>query len=87
MWRGRYKDRNMTYKIDQFVRKISSPIKVVFGNTELIFDNGEALAGYVFDKPYLISKITAQNNTIVLNLAENALINETMWSETDQSYF
>lgn len=77
----------MTYKIDQFVSKISSPIKVVFGNTELIFDNGEALAGYVFDKPYLISKITAHNNTVVLDFSENALINETEWSETDQNYF
>lgn len=78
----------MTYKIDQFVRKITSPVVVKLGDESLSFANGQVLSENDFDRPYIVSEITAsEDSCIVIALIENDRINDTSWSDNDQIIF
>ena len=78
----------MTYRIEQFVRKISSPIIVKFDGKETMFANGETLAAsFTSDKPISIRSIKAANDAVILELMKNELINDTSWSDADQNFF
>ncbi|SDB26760.1 hypothetical protein SAMN02910317_01328 [Ruminococcaceae bacterium FB2012] len=78
----------MTYKIDQFVRKISSPITVLVGDKILEFENGETLAGYVFDRKYSVAVLRAEGSAVVITLDENEQVNDTNWiGEEQQTFF
>ena len=77
----------MTYKIEQFVKKIKCPVLVKLEDSELRFENGEQLAEYDFNKSYIISSITAVDSMIVLSLVENNRINDTNWCGEEQVGF
>ena len=73
----------MTYKINHAVTKMTCPIITVIDGKETRYESGQALADATFEKPYLILNIFASNDTIVLVLKENCIVNSTEWS-TDQ---
>lgn len=77
----------MTYKIDQFVSKISSPITVLVGDKILEFENGETLAGYVFDKKYSVADLRAEGSVVIITLAENEQVNDMNWIGEEQVGF
>ena len=77
----------MTYKIDQFVRKISSPVKVLIDDKILEYENGETLAEYVFDKKYSVADLRAEGSDVIITLAENEHINDTNWVGEEQAGF
>ena len=80
----------MTYKLDQEVRKIISPITLIFsdGADERIYSDGAALAGAVFQKNYCIESISARNGHVVLTVKENSAVNAMNWvGEEAVSFF
>ena len=78
----------MTYRVEQFVRKISSPIIVKIGNEEMHFSDGPELAEYTFDRNIVISDMSAKENAIVIALSENENINDTNWiGEIQEGFF
>ena len=64
----------MTYKLNPILRIFDSPVKVLFpDNTVHDYSSGEDVAQAVFDKLYRILRITANDNTVVIQLEETQL--------------
>lgn len=61
----------MTYKIEQFVSKITSSVIVKIGDESLTFNNDTELAEHTFDRKYLVADINTDGTNIVLTLVEN----------------
>ena len=77
----------MTYKIEQFVKKIKSAVTVRIGDNSIDFPDGEILAEAAFGEPMRIESIIADDNRIIIQLAKNELINDTNWSDDKKSFF
>lgn len=78
----------MTYKIDPNVKLIVSPVIAVIDGKETLYENGTALSEADFDKYYVITRITARDNIVVLELEENKRINDITWiGEEAVSFF
>lgn len=69
----------MAYRIDQSISNICSPIEVLLEGRHPQFENGTEMANTEFDKYYLISKITAKADHIVIELEENKRVNDISW--------
>ena len=64
----------MTYKLNPEVRKIKSPVTLIFPDgIEKIFKSGSEVASAVFDKHYIITEITAEDSKIKLRPIEQAI--------------
>lgn len=64
----------MTYKLNPILRIFDSPVKVLFpDNTIQVYSSGEDAAQAVFDRLYKILRITANGNSIVIQLEERQL--------------
>ena len=78
----------MTYKLNPEIRKIISPIVMIFPDgTKQQYESGKAAAYTVFDHKYVISTLRAKNDDIELELVEQEapIIN---WSgESAASFF
>ena len=80
----------MTYKLNQEVKKIASPITIRFDGSDdvLSFANGTALADACFEKNYLIESVAAKDSTIEITLRENDMVNVVNWvGEEAVSFF
>ena len=78
----------MTYRVEQWVTKITSPIRVITDQAVFNYKNGEFLYNnFKTDKPCIINSIRAENSEVVIELKENEAINDMTWSDSDQSYF
>lgn len=60
----------MTYKLNNEVKKINSPIVLLLCDQELRFNNGAELAEKKFDKPYIIDTITAKDSVVFIAVSE-----------------
>ena len=60
----------MTYKLNNEVKKINSPIVLLLCDQELRFNNGTELAEKEFDKPYIIDNITAKDSVVFIAVSE-----------------
>ena len=66
-----YNGEDMTYKLNPEIRKIISPIVMIFPDgTKQQYGSGKAAADAVFDHKYLISTLRALNDAIELKLVE-----------------
>ena len=79
--------RDMTYRVEQWVRKIISPITVKYQDNVMHLNNGSDLADYSFDRRYVISSVEADGETVIITLAENDCINDTNWVGEKQASF
>ena len=77
----------MTYRVEQWVRKITSPIIVKIGDKSMIMSNGEQLADYAFDKYYCVSEVSVIDDKIIIVLVENSRVNDTTWIGEEQASF
>ena len=78
----------MTYKIDPNVKLIACPVITVIDGKETLYENGAELSEADFDKYYVITRITARDNIVVLELEENKRINDITWvGEEAVSFF
>ena len=77
----------MTYKIEQYVAKITSPIIVRIGAEEMAFTNGTDLAEHSFDRCLVIDSIRGEESKIIITLVENTRVNDTNWVGEEQAGF
>jgi len=62
---------DITYKLNPEIRKILSPILLIFPDgTKQQYESGKAAVDAVFDHKYLISTLRAINDAIELKLVE-----------------
>ena len=79
---------NMTYRVEQWVRKIKSPIIAKINDKELPFNNGNSFADlFTAEKPVIIHSISASDGKIIVELIDNKIVNDTSWSDKENSYF
>lgn len=71
----------MTYRLSPEVRKITSPVILLFsdGREGERYENGAALANAVFCKNYLIESLSVRNGSVVLAVRENDQVNAMDW--------
>lgn len=77
----------MTYRVEQFVAKIESPVVTKIGDHSIIFQNGEAFANASFCEPVVIDSIYAEDNRVVIELVKNDRVNDTNWLGKEQTFF
>ena len=77
----------MTYRIEQWVRKITSPVMVRIGDENIKMADGKQLAERSFDRPYLISEVSALDDMILIVLVENDKTNDITWVGEEQASF
>lgn len=79
----------MTYKLQEFISKITSPVVLLIdGEERFYFENGDKAYQGEYDKNYLVSDIRAQEDKVYITLIENTKINDTNWcGEEEVSFF
>lgn len=77
----------MTYRIEQWVRKITSPVMVRIGDENIKMADGKQLAERSFDRSYLISEVSALDDMILIVLVENEKVNDITWVGEEQASF
>ena len=77
----------MTYKIEQFVKKIKSAVTVRIGDNSIDFPDGEKLAEAAFGEPMIIDSIFTENDKIIIRLVKNDRINDVNWIGEEQADF
>ncbi|MBQ9461314.1 MAG: hypothetical protein IJU51_05270 [Clostridia bacterium] len=77
----------MTYKIEQWVRKITSPIVVEYNRQALYFDNGKELAEHEFDHSVIVGNVMAYDKSIYIMVLDNDRVNDTTWCGEEQVEF
>ena len=77
----------MTYKLEPGLSRIASPLTLVFPNgSKQRYNNGKAVAELVFDKRFLVDKIKAKDNNILITLIEQAGP-EDYWTGKEHTFF
>ena len=77
----------MTYRVEQWVRKIKSPVTVRIDEKSISFLNGEALADAAFCEPLVIESVSAEDSKIIIKLMKNSKTNDVNWIGEEQSFF
>ena len=77
----------MTYRVEQFVRKIKSPVIVKNGTDIIQYSNGEDLANAEFSERMSIIKISAENSKVIIELVKNNRVNDVNWIGEEQADF
>ena len=77
----------MLYRIEQWVRKITSPVMVKIGDENIKMADGRQLAERSFDRFYLISEVSALDDMILIVLVENDKTNDITWVGEEQASF
>ncbi len=78
----------MTYKLNPEIRKIISPVVLVFpdGNKQE-YDNGEKITEDSFKRKFMVTEIRAVNEKIEVKLTEQEAPNMTWSGEEAVSFF
>ena len=77
----------MTYRVEQFVAKIESPIVAVIEDKQMEFADGRALADTSFSKLFRVESMTARGDKVFVKLVENDRLNDTNWTGEEQADF
>ena len=77
----------MTYKLNPIIETITSKTIVVIDDKEFVFNNGKEAVKQEYDHNYLIDSISAKDDTVIVVLKENKLINSTNWMGEEQVSF
>lgn len=80
--------KKLNYKLNPELAKIEAPVVLVIDGEELAYENGAALLHLNFKHNYLVEKISARDNMVVVCLKENNEINSMNWvGEEAVSFF
>ena len=78
----------MTYKLNPEIRKILSPVVLVFPDrTKQQYEDGNTAADAVFDRKYVISTLQAVDDIVELKLVEQEAPNMNWSGESATSFF
>ena len=75
------------YVTEQFVSRINAPVICRGAGEELSFENGEALATYMFEKRYRVERIDIEEGKAVVNLKEIPDANVNWVGNEEVSFF
>ena len=74
----------MTYRLEQFIEKIKSPVVCVFDNKEIEYADGLSLSNEIFEKHWLVDYIEVRNNKLFLVMK---LYPDTVCYDDNSSFF
>ena len=77
----------MSYKFDEPIYKITSPIVLRFEGKEQEFDDPQEAHKAEFDKRVIVDTIEAENGKIVFNPVENTHYLDASWSDKPVNVF
>ena len=77
----------MKYSLPMEIKSISCSVVFVMEGKELRYDNGLSAVEHYFDRWYIVDKMYARNDEIVVVLKENEQINDTNWCGEEQISF
>ena len=77
----------MTYRVEQIVAKIESPVVAVIEDKQIEYADGKALAETAFSKLFRIESLTARGSKVFVKLVENDRLNDTNWTGEEQADF
>ena len=78
----------MTYKLNPELRKLRSPVVLVFPDGETrAFENGTAVTEAVFDRSYQLEALRARDGVIEVKLAERAAPDMSWCGDEPVSFF
>lgn len=78
----------MNYKLNPELAKIDAPVILVIDGEEQSYENGTALLHLNFKQNYLVEKISARDNAVIVFLKVNDAINDINWvGEEAVSFF
>ena len=77
----------MTYKLNPIIETITSKTIVVIDDKEYVFNNGKEAVKQEYDRNYFVDSISAKDDTVIVVLKENKLINSTNWMGEEQVSF
>ena len=79
---------DMTYKLNPEIRKILSPVVLIFPDgTKQQYEDGDSAADAVFDHKYLISALRAVDDIIEIKLVEQEAPSMNWSGESAASFF
>ena len=77
----------MAYSLPEIIGKMTCPVVLAIDGQETAFADGSAAVQQKFGKWYLIDKMFARNDEIVVHLKENDKINDTDWCGEERASF
>lgn len=75
------------YVTEQFVGRINAPVICRGAGEEVLFENGEAMAVYQFEKRYRVGRIDIEDDKAVVNLKEIPDANVNWIGSEEVSFF
>ena len=78
---------DLTYKLDSFIKKISSPVVIDYNGELLEFPNGAAAYAHDFTKYMMVDEVRVADDKICLVLKENERANDVTWCGEEQATF
>lgn len=66
----------MTYKLENFIEKIKTPVICVFGGTEREYPDGSSLVSESFDTFWLVDEIITKDDKVVLVMKQHPAMPE-----------
>ena len=77
----------MTYKLESFIKKITSPVVIEYNGKLQEFPNGAAAYENDYVKYLLVDEVKITGNKICLVLKENEKANDITWCGEEQATF
>ena len=77
----------LKYKLETFIKKITSPVVIEYNGEVLEFPNGTAAYEQEFAKYMVVDEVKMLDNKICIVLKENDRINDVTWFGEEQANF
>ena len=77
----------LKYKLETFIKKITSPVVIEHNGEVLEFPNGTAAYEQEFAKYMVVDEVKILDNKICIVLKENDRINDVTWFGEEQANF
>ena len=77
----------MTYRLESFIKRITSPVVIEHNGEVQEFPNGEAAYEQSYSQYLFVDEIKVQDGKICLVLKENERKNDTTWCGEEQATF
>ncbi len=77
----------MEYGIMFDFEKICAPVILQIGDERREYADGKAASAVKFPEPYLVEKIGAEDNKVVVYDVNNTKMNDTSWTDKNVSLF
>ena len=77
----------MTYKLESFIEKITSPVLVEYNGEMQEFPNGASAYAQTYSKYLFVKEMKVVNGKICLVLKENDRENDSTWCGEEQATF